>query len=115
AGFNALRNTYRPLSATSLIDFFNRFYYYFKELLVDFFFYPAFMRYWKKHRRFRTVFATASALILGDSFYHLTRDWQFFRDRGVLGGIASYQVWIVYNTVLAIGLSISQLRRRGPR
>jgi len=36
-GFNALRNTYRPLSSTTLIEFFNRFYYYFKELLVDFF------------------------------------------------------------------------------
>jgi hypothetical protein len=115
AGFNALRNTYRPLSATTLIDFFNRFYYYFKELLVDFFFYPAFLRYWKKHRRMRTIFATASALVVGDSYYHLTRDWQFLRERGFWGGIASYQVWFVYNTALAVGLSISQLRKRGLR
>lgn len=28
AGYNALRNTYRPLSSTTIIDFFNRFYYY---------------------------------------------------------------------------------------
>lgn len=115
AGFNALRNTYRPLSATTLIEFFNRFYYYFKELLVDFFFYPAFLRYWKKHRRTRTVFATASAVVFGDSFYHLARDWQFFHNRGLWGGIASYQVLIVYNTVLAIGLSVSQLHKRGRR
>lgn len=115
AGFNALRNTYRPLSATTLIEFFNRFYYYFKELLVDFFYYPTFVRYWKKHRRMRTVFATCVTLVLGDSFYHLTRDWQFLRNDGLWKGLASYQVLLVYNTALAIGLSISQLRKRGPR
>jgi D-alanyl-lipoteichoic acid acyltransferase DltB (MBOAT superfamily) len=115
AGFNALRNTYRPLSATSLIEFFNRIYYYFKELLVDFFYYPAFLRYFKKHRRLRTIFATCSAVVFGDTFYHLTRDWHFFRDRGLWRGIASYQVEFVYIILLAIGLSVSQLRKRGPR
>ena len=115
AGFHALRNTYRPLSATSLIDFFNRMYYYFKELLVDFFYFPAFLRYFKKHRRLRTIFATFSAVMFGDAFYHLTRDWHFFRDRGLWGGLASYQVEFVYIVILATGLSISQLRKRGPR
>ncbi len=115
AGFNALRNTCRPLSATTLIDFFNRFYYYFKELLVDFFYFPTFLRYFKKHRRLRTVFATSVTILFGDAFYHITRDWHFFRDRGLWGGIASYQVEFVYCIALTIGLSISQLRRRGPR
>ncbi|HTV14754.1 MAG TPA: hypothetical protein VME68_08570 [Acidobacteriaceae bacterium] len=115
AGFNALRNTYRPLSATTLIEFFNRFYYYYKELLVDFFYFPAFLRYFKKHRRLRTVFATFAAVVFGNAFYHITRDWQFFRDRGLWGGLASYQVEIVYCVMLAIGLSISQLRKRGAR
>lgn len=115
AGFNALRNTYRPLSATSIIDFFNRFYYYFKELLVDFFYFPAFLRYFKKHRRMRTVFATFSAVVFGDTFYHVTRDWHFMRERGLWRGIASYDVEFVYMVALAIGLSISQLRKRGPR
>jgi hypothetical protein len=115
AGFNALRNTYRPLSATSLIEFFNRIYYYFKELLVDFFYYPAFLRYFKKHRRLRTIFATCSAVVFGDTFYHITRDWHFIRDRGLWRGIASYQVEFVYIILLAIGLSVSQLRKRGPR
>jgi hypothetical protein len=115
AGFNALRNTYRPLSATSLIEFFNRFYYYFKELLVEFFYYPAFLRYWKRHRRLRTVFATFAAVVFGNSFYHLTRDWHFLRDEGFWRGIASYQVLIVHNTALAVGLCVSQLRKRGPK
>src|SRR6187431_953360 len=37
-GFNVFRNTYKPLLAQSIVDFWNRFYYYFKELLVEFFF-----------------------------------------------------------------------------
>jgi hypothetical protein len=65
AGFNALRYTYRPLSSTTVMEFFNRFYYYFKELLVDLFFYPAFLRYWKKHKRLRMAFATAAAAFFG--------------------------------------------------
>lgn len=115
AGFNALRNTYRPLSSTSLIEFFNRFYYYFKELLVDFFYYPTFLRYFKKHRRLRTVCATFVTIVFGDTFYHVTRDWHFLRERGLWQGLASYQIEIVYMVVLATALSISQLRKRGPR
>jgi len=115
AGFNALRNTYRPLSSTTLAEFFNRFYYYFKELLVDFFFYPTFLRYWKGHRRLRMAFATFAAAFFGNAFYHFTRDWQIIRDSGLLKAIANYEPLLLYNTILATGLSISQLRKRGPR
>lgn len=115
AGFNALRNTYRPFSATTVIDFFNRFYYYFKELLVDLFYFPAFLRYFKKHRRLRTVFATFSAVLFGDCFFHITRDWHFLRERGLWQGLLSYQEGFFCCLILAIGLSISQLRKRRPR
>jgi len=112
AGFNALRNTYRPLSSTTIMEFFNRFYYYFKELLVDFFFYPAFLRYWKRHKRMRMIFATFAAAFFGNSFYHLTRDWQIVRDNGPWKAITSYQVLFFYNAFLAAGLCVSQLRKR---
>lgn len=115
AGFNALRNTYRPLSSTSIAEFFNRLYYYFKELLVDFFFYPAFFRYWKGHRRLRMVSATFAAVFFGNAFYHFTRDWQIIRDDGLCKAIANFQVYLFYCAVLAAGLSISQLRKRGSR
>lgn len=115
AGYNALRNTYRPLYATTLIEFFNRLYYYFKELLVDFFFYPAFFRYWKKHRRVRVAFATFAAAFFGNAFYHFTRDWQIIRDVGLWKAIANYQVFLFYCAILLAGLIISQLRSRGPR
>ncbi|HWE84984.1 MAG TPA: hypothetical protein VG267_08570 [Terracidiphilus sp.] len=112
AGFNALRNTYRPLSSTTITEFFNRFYYYFKELLVDFFFYPAFLRYWKGHKRLRMIFATFAAAFFGNSLFHLMRDWQVVQSVGMWKAITSYQVLFFYNALLATGLCVSQMRRR---
>ena len=36
-----------------VVEFWNRFYYYFKELLVEFFFYPVYARYFRNHQRRR--------------------------------------------------------------
>ena len=113
AGFNALRNSCRPLSSTTVSDFFNRFYYYFKELLVDVFFYPTFLRYFKRNRKLRTFFATFVAVAFGNSFYHLTRDWQFIQREGLWKALAGYQVLFFYNVVLATAVSVSQLRKHG--
>lgn len=115
AGFNALRNTYRPLSSATVSEFFNRYYFYFKELLVDFFFYPTFLRYWKGKRRLRLVFATFAAAFLGNAFFHFTRDWSIIRDVGLKQALVNFQVFFFYTFVLALGLSVSQLRTRRPR
>jgi hypothetical protein len=115
AGFNALRNTYRPLSSTTIAEFFNRFYYYYKELVVEFFFYPAFFRYWKRRPKLRLVFATFSAACFGNVFYHFTRDWPTIREAGLLKAISDYQVFAFYCAALATMLSISQLRKKRMR
>lgn len=115
AGFDALRNSYRPLSSTTIAEYFNRFYYYFKELLVDVFFYPTFLRYCKKHRRLRTFFATFVAIAFGNSFFHLTRDWHFIRSEGPWKALAGYQVLFFYNLLLATAVGISQMRKGDPR
>jgi len=115
AGFNALRNSCRPLSSTTISEFFNRFYYYFKELLVDFFFYPTFLRYFKRHRRLRTFFATFVAIAFGNSFYHLARDWQFIQRDGLWKALVGYQVLFFYNVLMAAAIGVSQLRKRGPK
>lgn len=112
AGFNALRNTYRPLSSTTVLEFFNRFYYYFKELLVEFFFYPTFLRYFKGHRRLRMVAATFAAATFGNMFYHFTRDFWMIPQFGFLQACVNFQVYAFYCVVLGTALSISQLRRR---
>jgi hypothetical protein len=112
AGFNALRNTYRPLSSTTVIEFFNRLYYYFKELLVEFFFYPTFLRYFKRWPILRLVTATFAAAAFGNMFYHFTRDYWIIQKVGLAEAFRNFQVFAFYCMVLATALSISELRRR---
>jgi hypothetical protein len=112
AGFNALRNTYRPLSSTTIAEFFNRYYYYYKELIVDFFFYPAFFRYWKRRPRLRLIFATFSAACFGNFFFHFIRGWRMLRDHGLLQTLTENEGFAFYCVVLATMLSISQLRKK---
>ena len=112
AGFNALRNTWRPLSSPTIIEFFNRFYFYFKELLVEFFFYPTFFRYFKRHQRLRLVAATFAAATFGNMFFHFTRDFWMIPAYGLATSVVNFQVFAFYCVVLGAALSISQLRRR---
>jgi hypothetical protein len=66
AGFNAFRKTYRPVEALTIMEFYNRIYYYFKELLVTILlFFPAYLRYFKKRPKVR--------LFMGDAGG--ARDW----------------------------------------
>lgn len=112
AGFLALRNTYRPLESRSVAEFWNRYYFYFKELLVDFFFYPTFMRYFKKWRRLRLFAATFAAASLGNAFYHFFFYMSYIDKLGFWKALAAFHVYIFYTVVLAVGIGISQLRPR---
>jgi hypothetical protein len=114
AGFNALRNTYRPLSSRTVAEFFNRYYFYFKELLVDFFFYPFFMKYFKKNRKLRLVGAIFAAACFGNAYYHFTRDLVIIEKIGLYRALVNYQVYLFYCVALATAISVSQLRKRTP-
>jgi hypothetical protein len=114
AGFNALRNTYRPLSSRSVAEFFNRFYFYFKELLVDFFFYPVFLRYFKGRQKLRLAVAIFAAAGFGNALFHFLRDLGFIQHLGLWGALVNFQVFLFYCVLLAAGITISQLRHRGP-
>src|SRR5579864_6711728 len=74
AGYRLLRNTYRPLSATTLVEFWNRYYFYYKELLVEVFFFPTFFRCFQTHKRLRIFFATFMAATVGNFIFHFMRD-----------------------------------------
>ena len=56
AGFRALRNTYARLASRTIAEYWNRYYYYFKELLVDMFFLSYF------HPLFQAAAQTAAIL-----------------------------------------------------
>jgi hypothetical protein len=109
-GFNVFRNTYKPLLAQSIVEFWNRYYYYFKELLVNFFFYPTFTRYFKKQPRMRIFAAVFMAAFVGNTYYHLigmnvpivTGDWARIW--------AAMQSRMFYCLLLAFGIYFSMLR-----
>ena len=112
AGFRALRNTYRPLESRTVAEFWNRFYFYFKELLVDMFFYPTYLRYFKKHARLRMAAATMMAACAGNAIFHFLRDISLVAELGWWRAIAGFQTYLFYSFVLGASISISQLRGR---
>jgi hypothetical protein len=115
AGYAIPRNTARPLSARTLAEFWNRYYFYFKELLVDFFFFPAFLRYFKKQPKLRVAFATLCAASFGNVLFHFTWNLNLTLDYGLLGAIRHFESYGVYSLLLAGGLIVSQLRARKPK
>lgn len=110
AGFAALRNTYSPLRSRSLADFWNRVYYYFKELLVEFFFYPTFFRYFRTRPRLRLFCATLAAAGFGNFVYHYFSRFDEIQARGVLGQLVAMQSYALYALILSVSIAISQLR-----
>lgn len=112
AGFAALRNTYSPFTARTIADFWNRYYYYFKELLADFFFYPAFMRFFKGNSQVRLAFATLAAATFGNAFYHFFNEPDSIARLGFWNAIVAFQPYLFYTLVLGIGIVVSQMRRK---
>lgn len=112
AGFRALRNTYKPLQATSIAEFWNRYYYYFKELLVEFFFYPVYFRLFKGHPRLRLFCATLAAAGLGNILYHFLALPAEVARHGTLVALGRMHVYMVYGLALGCAIGLSQLRSR---
>ncbi len=110
-GFYVFRNTYKPLLAETIIEFWNRFYYYFKELLVHFFFIPTFVARFKRSPRLRLLAAVFASAFLGNVYYHviqddslLARDWNALSD--------SVVPRLSYAFLLAGGIYVSMLRQQ---
>jgi hypothetical protein len=115
AGFHVFRNTYKPLLAESVVGFWNRYYYYFKELLAEFFFYPTFVRWFKRAPQLRMFAATMMAACVGNMYYHLLQR-QGPLLRGDLAGVLPWvQTRGFYCLLLAIGIYVSMRREQGRR
>jgi hypothetical protein len=110
AGYRLPRGCWRPLESRNLMEYFNRSHYYFKELLVDFFFFPTFFRYFRNHPRLRTFFATFMAAGVGNAIWHFFRDIDMIAMHGAINALNSFYSYIFYSTVLASGVGISQVR-----
>jgi hypothetical protein len=109
AGFSALRNTYKPLQSKSIADFWGRHYYYFKELMADFFFYPTFARYFKKSKKLRMMFAAFAAAGLGNFMVQLLSQYDDIGERGLWGAAVHQHVYAFYCVCLALGVGLSQV------
>ncbi|NNE05808.1 MAG: hypothetical protein HKN15_08820, partial [Xanthomonadales bacterium] len=92
-----------------------RYYYYFKELLVEFFFYPAFMRYFKRSPKLRMVLATMAAAGFGNVLYHFLRDSSYIVRMGLWEALLAFKVYLVYGALLGLAIGVSQLRNQGRR
>jgi hypothetical protein len=110
AGLRLPRSTWRPLESRTMMDYFNRILYYFKELMVDLFFTPSFLRYFKKYPRLRMFFATFMAAGIGNMLYHFLRDIDLAADMGLVELFTSFSSYAFYCVVLACAIGISQLR-----
>ncbi len=114
-GFNIFRNTYKPLLAESVVEFWNRYYYYFKELLANFFFMPTFMQLGKilknqpKLRLFLAVFAAA---FVGNMYYHIIEQGASMALGSVFETAYSLRSRFFYCFLLAMGIYISMLREQ---
>jgi hypothetical protein len=110
AGYRLPRGSWRPLEARTLMDYFNRSHYYFKELLVDLFFMPTFFRAFRHHPRLRMFFATFMAAGVGNAVWHFTRNIDAVAVTGLAGALASYTSYLFYAALLATGVGLSQVR-----
>jgi hypothetical protein len=111
AGFNARRNTYKPFLATNVSEFFNRYYYYFKELLVDCFFFPVFYAIPRRHLKLGLFVATVSAAGIGNYAYHFFRDVHVTVVRGLGRALIDSHMLLLYCVLLATTIFVSQVRR----
>jgi hypothetical protein len=112
-GFYALRNTYRPLESRTMAEFWSRTVYYYKELLVEFFYFPVFTRYFKKYRRFRVFAATMAAAGVGNMIFVLLRDYRFAAELGPGRMLLRDLPYAFYYLLLGLGIGVSQFRNHG--
>jgi hypothetical protein len=114
-GFNVFRNTYKPLLAQSVVEFWNRYYYYFKELLATFFFLPTFtrlgagLRRWPALRLFLAVFAAA---FVGNMYYHLLQRTPLLVEGDVFEAVYGLRSRVFYCLLLALGIFVSMQREQ---
>jgi hypothetical protein len=115
AGFGIPRNTVRPFASRTIAEFWNRYYYYFKEILVDFFFFPAFTQFFKKHPRLRVAFATFCAAGIGNALYHFMYVIAEVPAYGLGEALYGFRSYLIYATALGLGIIASQLNKSKPK
>ncbi len=110
AGYDAAPNTDRPLLSTSIAEFYNRFYFYFKELLATFFFYPTYLGFFRSQPKVRLFVATVMAAGFGNFLFHFFRDSDRIYSLGFFSALFAYRTYALYALILGVGIAVSQVR-----
>lgn len=114
-GFNVFRNTYKPLLSQSIIEFWGRYHFYFKELLVQFFFYPTFLRCSWAGEKLRIFLAVFAAAFVGNMYWHLLHYSMPVVNLNFAEVWATWGTRLVYCLFLSLGIWISMLRQKRQR
>lgn len=115
AGYRAAPNMDRPLLSTSVADFYNRFYFYFKEMLATFFFYPTYLTFFRRRPKLRLFAATVAAAGFGNFLFHFYRDSADILRLGYLDALVAYRAYALYALLLGVGIAVSQQRLQARR
>lgn len=108
-GFQLLQQVYKPWSARSQMDYWRRISYYYSQVIVEVFFFPTFVGYFKSQPRLRQVFALFMAVVVGNFVYHFRNLLGTFARLGLLATLEGLQSYACYCGLLFIGLLISQI------
>jgi D-alanyl-lipoteichoic acid acyltransferase DltB (MBOAT superfamily) len=114
-GFNVFRNTYKPLLAESIIEYWGRYSHYFKELCVDFFFYPTYLRCAWAGPRLRMFIAVFAAAFAGNMYFHILEESELLIEGDPAALWTAWGARMVYCLLLAFGVWVSMLRQQSRR
>ena len=115
AGYNLPRNTQNPLGSRNLAEFWGRYYYYFKELMLNLFYFPTYLSCFRAYPKLRAAFATFMAAGVGNLLFHFLRELDKIADIGFVKAAVGMQTYAFYCLVLSIGIAVSQLRAQHRR
>ena len=111
-GFNVFRNTYKPLLAESISAFWNRYFYYFKEVLSELFFMPVFARWFRRWNRLRLFAAVMAAAGFGNLYFHVLKHEDLLVAADFEALWLRFRTRAVYCVLLAAGIFVSMLREQ---
>ena len=112
AGFCIPRSLVSPLSSKSLSEYWGRYFFYFKEMLADIFFFPTFQRYFRKSVRIRIAFATIAAAFFGNIMFDLIPRLPEMASHGWYSVFEDFYSYTIYACILTVGLIVSQIRKK---
>ena len=109
-GFRADPLVRNPLGARSVSDFFARYNYYYKELLLHAFYYPVFFRLSRLSLEVRVTAATLASVGVGNFLLHLARCRFLVLEMGAPAAALAQLPYLLYCIFLGALISIDQVQ-----